>query len=54
MARETDVPYFVYPHGSLDRTLRSAFALKHLKKMLDRGIIELREPQESHSAASGS
>ena len=45
VARKTDVPYFVYPHGSLDRTLRSVFPLKHVKKaamwmLAERRILE--------------
>ena len=33
VARETHVPYFVYPHGSLDRTLHGVFPVRRFKKM---------------------
>lgn len=32
--RGSAVPYFVYPHGMLDRWFKEAYPLKHLKKVL--------------------
>ena len=34
VARELDIPYFVFPHGMLDPWFKKAYPLKHLKKWL--------------------
>ena len=40
VARETGVPYFIYPHGMLDPWFRGAYPLKHFKKWLYWRLVE--------------
>jgi glycosyltransferase involved in cell wall biosynthesis len=40
--RDTETPYYIYPHGMLDPWFKSAFPLKHLKKNIYWKLIQHR------------